>query len=122
MTTKTVNYTNEQTAALVAAYVAAPVKATVEAFALQFGKNAKSIVAKLVREGVYVKAEYVSKTGAKPVSKEVFADAIGMMLGMNEADVSSLTKANKSALALILSSLKAQAAGGFDEVGIDEAA
>ena len=44
-TVKTVNYTAEQTAALVSAYVAAPTAQTVAKFAEKFGKNAKSIIA-----------------------------------------------------------------------------
>jgi hypothetical protein len=101
MAAKTVNYTPEMTAALVAAYVAAPEKATVEAFATKFGKNVKSIVAKLSREGVYKKAEYVTKAGEKPVDKETFATRIGERLGLDEASASSLAKANKHALAAI---------------------
>ena len=50
---KTVNYTPEQTAELVAAYVADSTEATVSAFAEKLGKTTRSIVAKLSREGVY---------------------------------------------------------------------
>jgi len=98
---KTVNYTPEMTAALVAAYKAEPSTATVEAFATKFGKNVKSIVAKLSREGVYQKKEYVTKAGAKPVPKENLATFIGDKLGLDEASASSLAKANKHALAAI---------------------
>ncbi len=96
--TPVVNYTPEQTAALKAAYVADPTRATVDAFAAQFGKTVKSIVAKLSKEGVYKKAEYVSKTGEKPVKKDDTADAIGKVIGLSENDTSSLAKANKTAL------------------------
>jgi hypothetical protein len=106
MTTKTVNYTAEQTAALVSAYTANPTKETVEAFAVKFGKTAKSVVAKLSREGVYKKAEYVSKTGEKPVKKDSVADEIGMLLGLSESDTDSLAKANKRALAAICNAIK----------------
>lgn len=101
MTTKTVNYTPEMTAELVAGYKAAPTAETVSAFAVKFGKTVKSVVAKLSKEGVYQKKEYVSKTGAKPIKKDSVADAIGEALGMTEAEIESLTKANKSALAKI---------------------
>ena len=119
MNAKTVNYTAEQTAELVAAYTAAPNKATVEAFAVKFGKTTKSIVAKLSREGVYKKAEYVGKTGEKPVKKDSVADEIAAYLGMTEAEADSLTKANKSALAKIANAFKAIKAGGFDQIGVD---
>ncbi len=98
-------YTAEQSAQLVAAYVANPTKETVEAYAVTFGKTVKSIVAKLSREGCYKKAEYVSKTGAKVEKKDATADAIGAILHMNENDIASLTKANKTALAIIFKAL-----------------
>lgn len=98
-------YTAEQSAELVAAYVAEPSAVTVEAFAVKFGKTVKSVVAKLSREGVYQKKEYVSKTGEKPVKKDSTADAIGAILGLSENDTSSLAKANKVALAAIFKAL-----------------
>ncbi len=120
MTTKIANYTAEQSAEMVAAYVAAPTRETVEAFAVKLGKTTRSVIAKLSKEGCYKKAEYVSKTGAKPIAKDTVADAIGMMLGLNENDTASLAKANKVALAKIAEALAAKVAGGFDAVGIDE--
>ena len=59
-TAKAVNYTAEQTAKLIADYQAGE---TVEALAFAMGKSVRSIVAKLVREKVYVKKEYKTKTG-----------------------------------------------------------
>ena len=120
MNAKTVNYTSEQTAELVAAYVAAPVKATVEAFAVKFGKNAKSIVAKLSREGVYKSAEATAKDGSAVISKEELATQIGNYLGMDENNASSLAKANKQALKMVLDAINMKAAGSPDAVGIDE--
>ena len=104
-TVKTPNYLPEQVEFMRAAYEAAPTKETVEMLAAKLGKNARSIVAKLSREGVYHKAEYVSKTGEKPIKKDEHADAIGKMLGLNEAEADSLTKANKTALAKIAAAL-----------------
>lgn len=103
MTTKAVNYTAEQTAAIVEAYNAGK---TVESIAEMLGKSTRSIVAKLSREGVYKKKEYVTKTGEKAIKKDSLADEIGAILGMNEADIESLTKANKSALKMILDVVK----------------
>lgn len=108
MTAKTVkvpNYTDTQTAELRAAYIANPVKDTVEAFAVKFGKSARSIVAKLSKEGVYHKAEYVTKTGEKSVKKDDHATAIGNILRLNENDADSLAKANKPALVAIFKAL-----------------
>ena len=104
-TAKPVNYTAEQTAMLIEAYVAKPEKATVEMLAEKLGKGVKSIVAKLSKEGVYRKAEYKTKTGEKVQLKNETADAIGAVLKMNENDIDSLTKCNKTALALIWKAL-----------------
>lgn len=102
MAEKQVNYTNEQTAAIVQAYKAAPTAETVAELATQFGKTVRSIVAKLSREGVYQKKEYVGKTGEKPVKKDDLADKLATAFGLTEAEADSLTKANKTALLKIL--------------------
>jgi hypothetical protein len=102
MTAKTVNYTPEQTLAIVADYQAG---VTVEQIAENLGKSVRSIVAKLSREKVYVAKTYVSKTGEAVVKKDAVADAIGAVLNMTESEIESLTKANKTALAKIFSAL-----------------
>ena len=99
---KTVNYTPEQTLAMVADYQNG---VTVEQIAETLGKTVRSVVAKLSREKVYKAKEYVSKTGEKPVKKDVHADAIGAILRMSENDIESLTKANKNALKMIFDAL-----------------
>ena len=102
MSAKTVNYTPEQTLQMVADYQAG---ITVEKIAENMGKTVRSVVAKLSREKVYVAKTYVSKTGEKPVKKDVHADAIGAILRLPENDIESLTKANKSALKAIFEAL-----------------
>lgn len=102
MATKIVNYTPEQTAQMVADYQAG---VTVEKIAENLGKTVRSVVAKLSREKVYQAKQYVSKTGEKPVKKDVHADAIGAILRLPENDIESLTKANKSALKAIFEAL-----------------
>lgn len=107
MATKTVNYTPEQTASMIADYTAG---VSVEQIALDLGKTVRSVVAKLSREKVYKAKEYVSKTGEKPVKKDVHADYIGEALGLTEADMESLTKANKTALKAIADFIRAEKA------------
>jgi ABC-type phosphate transport system substrate-binding protein len=99
---KTVNYTAEQTAQVVADYQAG---VAVEAIAAAMGKSVRSIVAKLSREGVYQKKTYVTKNGETVVKKDAHADAIGAILGLPENDIESLTKANKAALRAIFAAL-----------------
>ena len=100
--TVTVNYTPEQTVAMVADYKAGIDVATIAA---NLGKTTRSIIAKLSREGVYQKKEYVTKNGDKVQKKDAVADAIGAVLKMTESEIESLTKANKTALAKIFAAL-----------------
>ncbi len=104
MTAKTVNYTPEQTAAIVADYGNG---VSVEAIAVAVGKSVRSVVAKLSREGVYKPKAYVTKTGDAVVKKDDLADQIGMLLGFSEAEVTSMAKVNKTALVKLLALAKA---------------
>lgn len=99
---KTVNYTPEQTAQIVADYQAG---VSTEQIAQNLGKSVRSIVAKLSREGVYEKKVYKTKTGAPVVKKDAHADAIGAILKLTENETESLTKANKTALEKIFQAL-----------------
>ena len=105
MTAKTVNYTAEQTTKMVSDYTSG---VTTEAIAVALGKSVRSVVAKLSREKVYVAKTYATKTGEAVVKKDAVADYIAQSLGLNEADVTSLTKANKSALNAIAAFIKAE--------------
>ena len=102
MTSKTVNYTPEQTTKMVADYANG---VTVETIASELGKTVRSVVAKLSREKVYKAKEYKTKTGQAVVKKDAHADAIGAILKLTEAETESLTKANKTALEKIFSAL-----------------
>ena len=110
MAEKTPNYTDAQTAELVAAYVAAENEEqrneVVEGYAELFSKTKPSIRAKLVREGVYVKKAYKSKTGAKPETKEEIVSDIARAMGVDaDAKLGGLEKATKGALKLIRQTL-----------------
>ena len=99
---KTINYTPEQTAQIIADYQAG---LSVEIIAENLGKTVRSIVAKLSREKVYIAKEYKTKNGLSPIKKDVHADAIGAILRLPENDIESLTKANKNALKAIFEAL-----------------
>ena len=49
----TANYTEAMTEKMVAQYTANPSRDTVDAIAEELGKNARSVIAKLSREGVH---------------------------------------------------------------------
>lgn len=104
-TTKIVNYTPEMTTKLVEAYTANPTKATVEAFAAEFGKTTKSIVAKLSREGVYVKATPVAKDGTPVAKKDTLVEKIAEALGEPSDKLEGLEKAPKNVLKMILAAM-----------------
>ena len=99
---KAVNYTAEQTASMISDYKSG---IAVETIAESLGKSVRSVVAKLSREKVYIPKTYISKTGEKPVKKDVHADAIGAVLNLTESETESLTKANKTALVKIFAAL-----------------
>ena len=79
MSTKPVTYTVEQTAELVAGYTGGT---SVDELALKFGKSVRSVVAKLSREGVYVKKVAAAKTAAGPSRKEEVVLALELAAGV----------------------------------------
>ncbi|NDH09962.1 MAG: hypothetical protein EBY16_10255 [Gammaproteobacteria bacterium] len=101
-TAKAVNYTPEQTTKMVTEYQSG---ASVEEIAKMVGKSVRSVVAKLSREKVYVAKTYTTKSGEPVAKKDMVADAIGLVLGLTEAETESLTKANKTALSKIFAAL-----------------
>ena len=102
--TKNVNYTPEQTTAMIADYQAG---VTTEQIALALGKSLRSVVAKLSREKVYIAKTYTTKAGEKAIKKDTLSDEIGALLGATEAEMESLTKCNKTILVKMLTALKA---------------
>ena len=63
------NYIDAMVASMIATYEANPSLDTVAALATSMGKNKRSIIAKLVREGVYKAQPRVTKAGAPIVRK-----------------------------------------------------
>ena len=102
MTAKTVTYTAEQTAAMVAAYAAAPTAETVATFAEKFGKSVKSIVAKLAREGVY-KSAAKTKAASTSTRKDEIVLALELMMGV---ELKSFENATKKDLEAVLAFIK----------------
>ena len=94
------NYSPEQTAQAVESYQAGQ---TVEAIALALGKSARSVVAKLSREGVYV-AKTKAK-GATRVTKAQLVAQIAAKTGASEEALESLEKATHEALELVAQAL-----------------
>ena len=99
------NYSDAAVAQMTSTYQAADSadarKAAVASIAKDLGKSVKSVIAKLCREGVYVKAQAVTKTGAKVIRKEAIVKAIATSLDLEFSQVKSLGKATKADLELL---------------------
>jgi polyribonucleotide nucleotidyltransferase len=105
--TRTPNYTDEMVDAMVAEYSSNPTKDTVSALAREFNKSTRSIVAKLVREGVYKAQPRTTKTGAPVVRKSEIVAEISLELGAT-AGFPSLEKASKADLQNLLALVQAR--------------
>ena len=99
--TKIVNYTPEQTAKVVADYQAGM---TVEVIAEAVGKTARSVIAKLSKEGVYVAKGKTA--GKRDMLKSEMVAEIAKFVGKTEEQVESLEKATGPALMAVLTQLK----------------
>ena len=112
MTEKSKNYTDEQTTELVEAYTGAGTdnenaearESVVKEYAYAFAKSTRSIVAKLVREKVYIRKAAVSKSGDKPETKEAICAQLATMFGVTSDQLGGLEKATKKALVTIRAS------------------
>ena len=91
-TMATANYTEQQTKEMVAQYEAAPTKETVVAIAEKLGKNTRSVIAKLSREGVYKAQPRTTKRGEPVVLKQELVNIIQEHFGDESP---SLVKASK---------------------------
>jgi len=103
---KTVNYTPEMETAIREAFAGeVDHKAAVAELASTLGKSLASVRQKAVRMGLYKKAEYVSKTGAKPETKAAIVADIAEVLGMEAEQAESLEKATKKVLVALREAL-----------------
>ena len=92
------NYTDAMVSELVAAYEDAPTRATVDEFADKFNKPARSIIAKLVREGVYKAVARATKQGTPVIRKSELVEQIEGNLGNSFPSLVKASKADLQAL------------------------
>jgi response regulator RpfG family c-di-GMP phosphodiesterase len=100
--TKPVNYTDAMVQQMVLQYTGNPTPDTVAVLSKEFNKTTRSIVAKLVREGVYIAQVRVTKTGAPVIRKAEIVSQIQELLGV---DMPTLEKASKYDLESLLCSI-----------------
>lgn len=98
---KVANYSEAQVAELIAGYTAGE---TVEALASKLGKTARSVIAKLSKEGVY-KAK-TKETGKRAMLKSEMVAKLAKMTGATEEQLESLEKATGPALMVVLKALE----------------
>ena len=99
------NYSEKDVQFAIDAYTKEPTRDTVDMIAEKLGKNARSVIAKLSREGVYVAQPRVTKAGEPVVLKSEFVDRIHTALGI---EIPSIVKATKMDLQKLADHLEAQ--------------
>ena len=117
---KNVNYTPEVTQEICDSYETSPNMDTVRKLAEIHGKTTKSIIGKLSREGVYQKASYTTKTGAKPITKAEIVAQITDQLNLDETAVAGLEKAPKAALVAVRDAVSVVREAAMEVVEFDE--
>jgi hypothetical protein len=98
---KVANYSEAQTERLKAGYAAGE---AVEALAAELGKTARSVIAKLSKEGVY-KAK-AKEAGKREMLKAEMVAEIAKLVGASEEQIESLEKATGPALMFVLKALR----------------
>ena len=96
------NYTQPMTDKMVATYTANPTRETVDAIAKDLGKNTRSVIAKLSREGVYKATPRTTKTGEPIVRKSELLTSIETHFGI---ELPSLVKASKADLQRLIDTI-----------------
>ena len=92
------NYTEEQTLLMIKLYQTNPTRETVDKLAKDMGKTVKSVIGKLSREKVYIKKDYTTKRGDKPVTKLQMVEEIAGMLKGDKERLQTLEKSSKAEL------------------------
>lgn len=115
-TEKRVNYTEEQTAAIVNRYQAGE---TVEMIAESIGKAVRSVRSKLVREGVYVAAEKPVKAKREegPTKKELLRELESLA---PHFPIEGFVNATKEALTALIDHLQSEAEAPAEDAESDE--
>ena len=99
------NYSEKDVSMMISAYEANPTRDTVDMLAEKLGKNARSVIAKLSREGVYKAQPRVTKAGEPVVLKGELVARIETALGIT---IPSIVKATKADLQTLVDHLEAQ--------------
>lgn len=100
-------YTEEETALIIKMYLALDKdNSRIEEIAEAIGKNKKSVIGKLSREGVYEKKVYKTKTGEDPVTKKELVHKIAVAVNEEPEALAGLEKSPKQELKRLLTALE----------------
>lgn len=108
-TTTTRGYTEEELKELFTEYKKRPTRETIEFFSKKFGRNIRSITAKLSHAGIYIKQPYRTKLGERPHTKYDLVDIIADLMGEDSSMLEGLEKAPKNVLRKIALALDPEA-------------
>lgn len=92
------NYTEKDTAYMIAEYTNSPTRETVERLSFELEKSIKSVIGKLSREGVYRREVYKTKTGEDPITKLEIVAQIAEKLDIDPSRLAGLEKSPKNVL------------------------
>lgn len=100
------NYTEKETNKMIDIYTENPCLEVVSKLSIMFNRPKKSIISKLVKEGVYIRKRYLSKTGETPITKLQVVRTIEDAL---DVKLPELDKAPKVTLKILAESIIDQA-------------
>ena len=89
------NYSEKDVSMMIETYQANPTRDTVDMLAEKLGKNARSVIAKLSREGVYKAQPRTTKTGEPVVQKSELVATLSEHFGI---ELPTFVKAGKQDL------------------------
>jgi len=97
------SYTKTEIEKIIDVYSDNPCLEVVDKLSVMFNRPRKSIISKLVKEGVYIKRGYVTKTGETPITKLELVRGIEENL---DTKLPGLDKAPKTTLKLLHESIE----------------
>ena len=97
------SYSEEDTARMIEIYLAAVDKEqAVIQIAEDFNKPKKSVISKLSKERVYVKKEYKTKQGSRPITKKEMIFNLSLLLDIDPNSIQGLEKTPKMELQYLI--------------------
>jgi hypothetical protein len=110
------NYTEKEVNKMIDVYTANPCMETVEKLMTLLNRPKKSIISKLVKEGVYVTRGYRTKTGELPITKLDLVRSVEDALDLKLPGLDKAPKSTLKALSTTISELSTHMEEALDQV------